>query len=168
MSGYRRSRLGHRRSRLAIRLSTRQTLKESLIWHVKLEHKNMPFILSHVYVSAKSEWKYAKNIIGWKKDVTLSHKIRLADTCFFRKASWWPDSVASQRSVTRVSRPDQASVSSPQGKRWLGKITTSHWGTWYRARKISAIYGIIFMKKAMWDLLQKIFCVKNWEKSLDK
>ena len=40
--------------------------KESLIWHVKLEHKNMPFILSHVYVSAKSEWKYTKNILEWK------------------------------------------------------------------------------------------------------
>ena len=63
---------------------------------------------------------------------------------------------------------DQASVSSPQGKRWLGKITTSHLGTKYRARIISAIYGNIFLKKDMWDLLQKIFCVKNWEKSFDK
>ena len=130
--------------------------KESHIWHAKLEHKNMPFILSHVYVSAKSEWKYAKNILGWKKDVTLSHKIRLADTCFFRKA-WL---MARQRGDLTHDHSRLTSLTT--------KVTDNHWATCFRARKISAIYGIIFLKKDMWDLLQKIYCVKNWEKPLDK
>ena len=46
------------------------------------------------------------------------------------------------------------------------QLTTPHSGTRFRARKILDIYGIIFLKKDMWVLLQKIFCVKNWEKPL--
>ena len=46
--------------------------KENHMWHLKLEHKNMPLILSQVYVSAKSEWKYSKKYKLDKKDGTLS------------------------------------------------------------------------------------------------